>query len=121
MVYYCGTDFRKTIDICFARTVISTFYSIIEKAVYGIVVVLIILGRIDSSLSCNGMGSAGGVTDTEYFNIVSKLSQGCCGGSSGQSCSNHYDVKLSLVVGTYKADFRLAPGPFFRQGSGRNL
>ena len=70
------TDFRKTIYVGFTGTIVSTLDGIVEKAVDGVVVVLIVLCSVDTSLGCDGMGPAGGVADAENLDVVTKFTEG---------------------------------------------
>ena len=47
------THLGKTIDICLPCAVVATLDGVIEETVNRVIVILIILGSIDTSLSCN--------------------------------------------------------------------
>ena len=69
-------DLGKTVDVCLAGAVISTFDGIIEKAVDGVVVILVILCGVDTTLGGDGVRAAGGVADAEYLDIVPEFTEG---------------------------------------------
>ena len=50
-----GTYFCQTIHIRLTGTIVATFDRIVEKTIYGIAIVLIVLCSIDTSLCCNRM------------------------------------------------------------------
>ena len=78
LVYNGSAYLGKTVYICLTCPVVTTFYGIIEKTVYGIIVVLIILCSVDTTLCRNGVRTTGGITDTEDLDIISELSEGRC-------------------------------------------
>ena len=92
-------DFGETIDISLAAAVVSSFYCVIEKTIDSVVVVLVILGGVDSSLGGDGMGPSGRVADAENLDIIAQLTEGSGRGGSSQSGADYYYLKFSPVVG----------------------
>ena len=68
--------FGQTVDIGFAAAIITALDGVVEKTVDGVIVVLVVLGGVDTSLGCDRVGAAGGVADAENLNVVSKFSKG---------------------------------------------
>ena len=116
-----GTYFRKTIYIRFTRTIVSALDRVIEKTIDGVVVILVILGRIDTSLRRNRVGAARRIADTEDFYIVSQFTQGCGCRCSSKTGTHHDHLQFTLVVRAHETDFRLAAGPLVLKRSGRNF
>ena len=114
-------DFRKTVYVGFTGTIVSTFDGVVEETVDGVVVVLVVLGCIDTSLGSDGMGPAGRVTDAENLDIVTKFTERSGCRSASETGSYYYDLELSLVVGTDEMNLRLAFRPFFGERSVWNL
>ena len=79
MVNDVVAHFGQTIYVGFAAAIITALDGVVEKTVDGVIVVLIVLGGIDTSLGCDRVGAAGRVADTENLYVVSKFSKsgGC--------------------------------------------
>ena len=99
------TYFSQTIDVGFAGAVISALDSIIKKPVDGVVVVLIILGGIDTSLGGNGVCTTGRVADTEDLDIVPELTEGSGCRRASEAGAYYYDLEFPFIVGTDKMNF----------------
>ena len=65
----------KTVDVGFARAVVSTLDGVVEQTVDGVVVVLVVLRGIDTSLGCNGVSTARGIADAEDFDVVAEFTE----------------------------------------------
>ena len=111
----------KTVNIGFAAAIVPAFDCIVEKTIYGVVVVLIVLSGIYTSLSRNRMGTAGRIAYTEHLYVISQLTKGSSRGSTAKSCTHNDNLKLALVVGVDKMHFLLAPRPFLLQRAFGNL
>ena len=61
-------NFGQTVNVGFAGTVVSTFDRIVEETIHAVSVVLIVFGRIDTTLCCDGVCTAGRIlyAETEY-------------------------------------------------------
>ena len=51
-------DFSEAIYVCFASTIVATLHRIIEKTIYRVTVVLVVLSCIDTALSCDRVRAA---------------------------------------------------------------
>ena len=121
LVYDGGAHFREPVDIGFAAPVVATLDGIIEKAVHGVVVILVVLRGIDTALRRNRVGAARGIADTEDLDIVSEFSERSrCRCTAKTGTYDDY-LEFPLVVGTDDPDFGLAPGPFLGERPFRNL
>ena len=116
-----GAHFGQAIDIGFAGTVVTTLDGVVEKTVNGIIVILVVLGSVDTTLCGNGMCTTRGIADTEYLHIVTELAQGSGCRRSAQTGSDDNDLQFPFVVGTDKMNLGFTLGPFFGKRSVRNL
>ena len=115
------TNLRQTVNVSLAGAVVATLNRIVEKAVNRVVVVLVILGSVDTSLSCYRMRAPGRVADTENLHIIAEFSErGSCR-SAAEAGTHHYNLQFTFVVGAYQMDFRLTLRPFLGERSVRNL
>jgi hypothetical protein len=115
------THFREPVDVAFPGTVVSAFDGIVKQAVNAIAVILIILGRINSTLCRNAVRAARAVLKAERLYVISKLAQRCGGGGPCQTRSHYNDFVFTLVGRIDQLQVKLVPGPFFRQGAFRNF
>ena len=111
----------QTVDVGLAGAVVATLDGVVEQTVDRVVVILIVLGSVDTALRSDGVRAARTVADAENLDIVAEFAQGGGCRRAAETGTDHDDLKLSLVVGTHETDFRLAPGPFALKGSCRNF
>ena len=69
------TYLGKTIDVGFTAAVVTALDGVVEEPVDGIVVVLVVLGGIDTALCGDGVRTAGAVADAENLDVVSQFSE----------------------------------------------
>src|SRR4029079_4681217 len=102
------------------RPEVSTFHSVIKQSTHAVSVVLVILGRIDSSLRRNAVGTARTILETKASHVIAKLSQGRGRAGSGKAGADDDDRDFSFVVRTYQFFAEPVPVPFGFQRAGRN-
>lgn len=68
--YFC-----ETIDIGFSASVVTTFDGVIEETIDRVIVVLIVLGCIDTTLSRNRVRAARRITDAENLYIITEFTE----------------------------------------------
>ncbi len=111
---------RKTIDVGLTCTVVTALDSIVEQAVNGVAVVLVVLCSVDTSLRSDRVCTARRVLNAEIDDVEAHLAKrsGCRGTS--QTRTNDDDVELTFVGRVYKFLMSLIVGPFFGQRAFRN-
>ena len=72
-------DFSQTIDVGFASTIVTTLDGVVEEAIDGVAVVLIVLGCVDTTLCGDGVCAARGVLNTEVEYVEAHLGERSCG------------------------------------------
>ena len=75
-----GADFRKTVNIRFARAKVAALDGVVEEPIDAVAVVLIVLGGVDSALCGDRVGAARAVLIAETFDIEALLAQRGRGG-----------------------------------------
>ena len=115
------TVLSKTMNIGLTGTEISALDCVIEKTVHTVPIVLVILGTVDSTLSGDGVSTAGGILVTKTIHIVSKLTQGGCSRTSSQSRTDHNDLEFSLVGRVDQLGRKAVVFPLFRKRTVRNF
>ena len=112
------THLGQPINIGFTGAVIPTLHRIVEKPVYGITIILVILGRINASLGGNGMGPSGTVLITEAFYVIAQFSHG--GGSRGacQATAHHNHLILPFIGRVNQLQVEAVLIPFLSHRSG---
>ncbi len=65
MIHNVVGHLGKPVDIGLPRPEITALDGVVKETKYGVAVVLIVLGRIDSALGGNGVGPAGAVLDAK--------------------------------------------------------
>ena len=89
-------DFCETIDIGFSASVVTTFDGVVEETIDRVIVVLIVLGCIDTTLSRNRVRAARRITDAENLYIITEFTES---GSCRSSTMNIlYNYSASLVI-----------------------
>ena len=94
--------FGKSIDIRLTATVVAAFDGLIEKTVDRVIVILVVLGGIDTTLCGNGMCTAWRVAYTEYLNIITKLTKCSSCRCTSKPGSDDNDFEFPLVAGIDK-------------------
>ncbi len=114
-------NFGKTVHVGFARAEVAAFDSVVEEAVYGVAVVLIVLGSVDTALCGDGVRAAGAVLYAEVVYVEAHFAE--CGGCGGACEAGTYDddVEVALVGGVYKVLVGFVVGPFLSDRTFRNL
>ena len=114
-------DLGQTVDVGLTGAVVAAFDRIVEEPVDRVVVVLVVLGGVDTALGCDRVCAAGRVLDAEHLDVVAQFAERSgCGGAS-QTRTDDDDVEFALVGGTYDLDGRLVVAPLFGESPGRNL
>ena len=106
-------DFCQTVYIGLTGTIVTTLDRIIEQTVYGVTIVLIVLGGIDTSLCSDRVSTTGRILDTEVEHIEAHLAQGSSSTGACQTGTYYDNVQLELVLGIYQALVSFIIGPFF--------
>ncbi len=113
--------FGETIYVCLACAVVTALHCVVEKTVYGVTVVLIVLGCVYTALGCDRVSAARAVLDAEVEHVEAHLgeSRGCR--RTGETRADHYDVETTLVCGIDKFLMGLVVGPFLSDRTLRDL
>ena len=107
-------DLSQAVYIGFTGTVVTSFYSIVEKAVVRVAISHIVFSGIDTPLSSNRVRTTWGILVSECLYIVPKLGKGSSGRPTCKSCSHHNDIYITLVGRVYKIDMVFIFCPFVR-------
>ena len=102
----------QTIDVRLAGAVVTALDRIVEQTEDGVVVVLIVLGSVDTALSGDGVGAAGRVGNAEHLDVVAQFAQRSGCGGAAQTGADDDDVEFTLVGRTHYLDLGLVLGPF---------
>ena len=113
--------FGQTVHVGLAAAVVTALDGVVEQTVDGVVVVLVVLGGVDTTLRGDGVGAARGVADAEHFDVVPQLTQrgGC--GSATETGADHDDLHFTLIGRTHDFDVGFVLRPFQFERSFRNL
>ena len=109
--------FGQTIDVGFTSTIVATLHGVVEKTIYGVAVVLVVLCSVDTSLCRDGVGTAGRVLDAEVLHLEAHLTErgGCR--STCQTCTHDDDIKFTLVFGVHQLLVSFIVGPLLSNGT----
>ncbi len=111
----------QTVDVGLAGAVVATLDGVVEEPVYRVVVVLVVLGGVDTALGCDRVGAAGRILDAEYLDIVAEFAERSGCGGTAEAGSHDDDVELALVGGANDFDGRLVVAPLLREFAGGNF
>ena len=108
--YFC-----QAVYIRFTGTVVTSLYSIIEKAIVGVAIPHIVFSSIDTSLSSNRVCTARRILVGKSLHIVPKFSKGSCSRASCKPCPYYDNIYITLVSRVYKVDMVFIFCPFVRK------
>ena len=113
-------DLREAIDVGFAGAEITAFYGVVEEAVHGVAVVVIVLRGVDAALRGDGVGAAGRILKAEAIDVVAEFAEAGGGSGAGEAGAYDDDVVLALVGGIdeLELEFVIAPGMLDGAGGG---
>ena len=93
------------------------FDGVVEEAVNGVAVVLVVLGGVNATLCRDGVSAARAVLIAETVDLVAELGKGGGGGTSGETGSDDDDFELPLVGRVDQLGVHLVGRPFVGQGA----
>ena len=116
-----GAHLGQTIYVGFAGTIVATLHSVVEEAIYGVAVVLVVLGCVDTTLSSDGVCAAGGILDAEVLHLETHFAERGSGTGTCQTGTNDDNVEFALVLGVNEFLMCFIVAPLFRYRSSGNL
>ena len=90
-------DRGQTVDVRLAGAVVAALHGVVEQAVDGVTVVLVVLRSVDAALGGDGMGTTRRVLVTEVLDAVTSLTKGGSSGATGQTSADDDDGHLAAV------------------------
>ena len=112
-----GAHLRESIYVGLPAPVVTTLDGIVEEAVDGVPIILVILRRIDAPLGSNGVGAPRAVLKAERLHVVSHLGQRRRSRTACQPRSHHDHIDEALVGRIDQTDTVLVVGPLVGQRS----
>ena len=116
-----GGYLRQAVHVGFAGAEVAALHGIVEQAVHGVAVVLVVLGCVDAALGRDGVGAAGAVLVAEALHVVAEFGQSRSGGTAGQAGTHDQDGVLAPVVRVDQLGFKLVLGPFVLNRAGGDI
>ena len=80
-----------------AATVVAALHGVLGVAVSGVVVHLLVAGRVNATLCSNGVRTTWGVMVGEDLDVVAQLAEGGSCGTGRQTGTNNNDLELAAV------------------------
>ena len=113
------THLSQTINIGLTSTVVTTLHGVIEKTIYGVAVVLIVLCGVNTTLCGDRVRTAWRVLDAEVEDVEAHLAE--CGGSrcTSQTRTDNNDVQFQFILWVNQALVSLVVGPLLSHRSFR--
>ncbi len=81
---------------------------------------MIILGRVDSTLSSDGVRAARRILVTKTFHAVAELAQSRCGRTAGETAPDYDDFEFAAIVRTNETGMVFVTGPLAIEWTRRN-
>ena len=116
-----AADFGQPVNVGFTRTEVAALDCVIEEAVNAVAIVLIILRRVNSTLSRNRVRPPRRILVAKTFHQITQLAEGRRRRASGQAAADNDDLEFAAVVWTDEPRVILMVRPFFCQRPTRNL
>ena len=108
-------DLGETVDVRFASAIVAALDRVVEEAVDGVVVVLVVLRGVDAALRGDRVRATRAVGDAEDFDVVAEFAERRGGGSARESRADDDNIELALVVRIDDANVGLVIGPLFSE------
>ena len=102
-----NADLGKPMDVCFPRSEVAALDGVVEQTVHGVAVVLVIFGRVDTSLRGNRVGAPWGILVAKGLHLVAEFSEGCGCGCAGETSANDDNLKLAAIGRVDELGFEL--------------
>ena len=112
---------RETVNVGLARAVVAALDGVVEQAVDGVAVVLVVLRGVDPALRGDAVGAARAVVDAEAVDVVAELGKRGGGRRPGEARAHDDDRVLALVRGVDELDLEPMAVPLLGQRSGGHL
>ena len=112
---------REAIYVGLAGAVVAALDGVIEEAVYGVAVVLIVLGGVYATLRGNGVRATRAILDAEIEDVKAHLAERGRRGRASQAGAYDDDVELALVGGVDQFLVGLVVGPLLGQQTLRDF
>ena len=90
---------------------IATLHRIVEKAVDGVTIVLVVVCSVDTALCRDGVSATRGILVAEALDVVAQLGQCSGGGTTGESAAHDENGIFAAVVGIDELSLALVFGP----------
>ncbi len=107
-------DLREAIDVGFAGAEIAAFYGVVEEAVHGVAIVVIVLRGVDAALRGDGVGAAGRILKAEAVDVIAEFTEAGGGSGAGEAGAYDEDFVFAFVGGIdeLELEFVIVPGIF---------
>ena len=102
-----GADFGQPVHVGFAGPEVTTLDGVVKQPEHAVAVVLVVLGRVDTALGRNAVGSARAVLVAEAGHVETELGQRCRGRATGEAAADDDEVELALVGRVDELDVEL--------------
>ena len=110
----------QTVHVGLTGTEVATLHGIIEQAVHGVTVILIVMSSIHATLCSNGVSTTGAILVAEALYIVAELCKSSSGGATGKAGTHDENGILTAVIGVNELSLALVFGPLLCDGAIRN-
>ena len=81
----------------FAGPEVTALDRVIEEAADAVAIVVVVLGGIDATLGCDGVGAAGAVLVAVALDLVAEFGEGGCRSATSQAGAHDDDLVLPLI------------------------
>src|SRR5581483_6415984 len=85
LIYDIAADFGQPVNICLARSEITTLDRVVKQSINAVAIVLIIFRGVNSSLRRDRVGATRGILVTKTFYPIAEFAKRGRGGASGQT------------------------------------
>jgi len=116
-----AADFGEAMDIGFAGAEVAAFDGIVEEALDGIAVVLVIFSGVDASLGGDGVGASWGILEAEAFDLVAEFAEGGGGAGASEAGADDDDFVFSAIGGVDQFGIELMIFPLIGDGTCGNF
>ena len=111
----------QAVHVGLAGAEVAALDRVVEEALHGVAVALVVLGRVDAALGGDRVRPPRAVVVGEDLDVVALLAERGGGAGAGQAGADDDDLELAAVVRRHELHVELVLGPLLVDGAGRDV
>ena len=109
--------FSQTIHVSFTSAIVTTLYGVVEKTIYRVTVVLVVLCSVDTTLCSDRVCTARRVLDAEVLHFEAHFTERSSSTCTSKSSTYDDNIELTFVFGVHQLLVSFIVGPLLGHGA----